>query len=154
MCVYIQLKHSWNFFERSSYFSCFCQCFMYSRFLRDLQRGLRMKRKEATISSIHGMDTSKLNSFPYSSLKLLGGLQIGVGGACILLGIIDLFLFLYVAPDYGSSTLTALTIASLPIWCGLWVNCLFYSFKGNRRTFRVGNYIKIVLHLFSKRGLL
>ena len=83
-----------------------------------------MRRKEATITSIDGMDTSKLNRFPYSSLKLLGGLQVGVGGLCILLGIIDLFLFLYVAPDYGSSTLTALTIASLPIWCGLWVSII------------------------------
>ena len=85
-----------------------------------------MRRKEPTgvssIASIDGVDSSKINNFPYSSLKLLGGLQIGVGGACIILGIIDLFLFLYVSPDYKSSTLTALTIASVPIWCGLWVS--------------------------------
>ena len=91
-----------------------------------------MKRNDPTmVSSIEGLDTSKLQNFPYSSLKLLGGLQMGIGGACIVLGIIDLFLFLYVSPDYGSSTLTALTIASVPIWCGLWVrseycaNCRF-----------------------------
>ena len=99
------------------------------RFLREIQRGLKMRRKEPTavssIASIDGVDSSKIRNFPYSSLKLLGGLQIGVGGTCIILGLIDLFLFLYVSPDYKSSTLTALTIASLPIWCGLWVRLRF-----------------------------
>ena len=71
------------------------------------------------VTEIDGVDTSKMEKFPYSSLKLLGGIQIGVGTLVIVLGIVDLFLFLYVSPDYGDASLSALTIASVPVWCGL-----------------------------------
>lgn len=71
------------------------------------------------MGEIEGFDSSKMRNFPFSSFKLLGGMQIGIGGTCLLLGIVDLFLFLYLS-EYDDETLSALTIASVPIWCGLW----------------------------------
>ncbi|WAR06645.1 hypothetical protein MAR_022014 [Mya arenaria] len=71
------------------------------------------------VAEIEGIDSSKMRQFPFSSFKLLGGLQIGVGIVCLLLGLVDLFVFLYVS-EYDSETLTALTIACTPVWCGLW----------------------------------
>ena len=72
------------------------------------------------VAEIDGIDSSKMRQFPFSSFKLLGGLQIGLGAICLILGITDLFVYLYVA-NADNETLTALTIASVPIWCGLWV---------------------------------
>lgn len=73
------------------------------------------------LAEIEGFDSSKMRNFPFSSFKLLGGMQIGIGGLCLLLGVIDLFLYLYVS-RYDNETLSALTIASVPVWCGIWVS--------------------------------
>ncbi|XP_045208390.2 uncharacterized protein LOC123560208 isoform X2 [Mercenaria mercenaria] len=77
-------------------------------------------RKMSSVHSIDGLDSSKVKNFPFSSFKLLGALQIGIGVLCILLGIVDLFLFLYTSSHYENDTLKALTIACVPVWCGLW----------------------------------
>ncbi|XP_052230695.1 uncharacterized protein LOC127844477 isoform X2 [Dreissena polymorpha] len=71
------------------------------------------------VAEIEGIDSSKMGHFPFSSFKLLGGLQIGIGAVCLILGIVDLLVFLYVS-HFDNETLSALTIASVPIWCGLW----------------------------------
>ncbi|KAL4228931.1 hypothetical protein ACF0H5_011971 [Mactra antiquata] len=72
------------------------------------------------MAEIDGLDSSKVKHFPFSSFKLLGALQIGLGVVCVLLGVVDLFLFLYASTHYDDDTLKALTIASIPVWCGLW----------------------------------
>ena len=78
------------------------------------------------VSEIEGFDSSRMRNFPFSSFKLLGWLQIGIGGLCLLLGVIDLFLYLYVS-NYDNQTLSALTISSVPVWCGLWVSFQVYK---------------------------
>ena len=81
-----------------------------------------MSNVRANIAEIDGLDSSKVKNFPFSSFKLLGALQIGIGAICILLGVVDLFLFLYTSSHYENDTLKALTIACVPVWCGLWVS--------------------------------
>lgn len=71
------------------------------------------------LSAPKEMDNSVIENFPLSSLRLLGSLQMGLGVVCLLLGVVDLFLFLYVS-RYNDGTLSALTVASLPVWFGLW----------------------------------
>lgn len=83
------------------------------------------------IAEIHGVDSSKVKNFPFSSFKLLGALQIGVGVICILLGVVDLFLFLYTSGHYENDTLKALSIACVPVWCGLWVNMFGKNYTFN-----------------------
>ena len=89
-----------------------------TRFQRVLSSAMGNRKKT---SEIQGVDGSKIKNFPFSSLRLLGFLQIGIGVTCLVLGIADLFLYLYVDPDYNNDTMTSLTIACLPVWCGLWV---------------------------------
>lgn len=71
------------------------------------------------------METSDIENVPYSAIKALGAVQIGLGVTCLVLGLLDVFLYLFMDDDQlataGDSTLMTLTIASLPIWCGLWV---------------------------------
>lgn len=107
----------------------------YRRFLDQVRRGSynltpsvrqnttvskRMNTTRTGIAEIDGMDSSKVKNFPFSSFKLLGAMQIGIGVICLLLGIVDLFLFLYTMTHYDDDTLKALTIACVPVWCGLW----------------------------------
>lgn len=80
----------------------------------------KMSTINPNIAEIDGLDSSKVKNFPFSSFKLLGALQIGIGVICILLGVVDLFLFLYTSGHYEDDTLKALSIACVPVWCGLW----------------------------------
>lgn len=113
----------------------FMYCSIY-RFLNELQRGYRPSHTQHTTSistprkmdtharvgEIDGIDSSKMKNFPYSSFKLLGGLQMGIGALCLLLGVTDVLLFLYTSSHYNDDTLNSLTIACVPVWSGLWVS--------------------------------
>lgn len=80
------------------------------------------------------MDTSAIEDFPISGLKVVGAVQIGLGALCITLGLVDILLYVFEDQDtlFASpatpteredrSTLVSLTISSAPIWCGLWVS--------------------------------
>jgi len=83
---------------------------------------------------IEGVDVKKLEHFPFSGVKVLGGVQIGLGIACMFLGMVDLVIFVMI----GESTVLAdkklleiqktakqLTIASTGLWCGLWVRKIY-----------------------------
>lgn len=83
---------------------------------------------------IEGVDVKKLEHFPFSGVKVLGGVQIGLGIACMFLGMVDLVIFVMI----GESTVLAdkklleiqktakqLTIASTGLWCGLWVRIIY-----------------------------
>jgi len=85
----------------------------------------------AKVTEIEGVDTSKIENFPLSAIKVVGAIQIGLGGICIVLGLVDILLFVF--EDGGNTasssgvvkdlvTLNSLTISSAPIWCGLWVS--------------------------------
>lgn len=85
---------------------------------------------------VEGVDVKKLEHFPFSGVKVLGGVQMGLGIACMFLGMVDLVIFVMI----GESTVLAdktlleiqktakqLTIASTGLWCGLWVRNIFLN---------------------------
>ena len=85
---------------------------------------------------VEGVDVKKLEHFPFSGVKVLGGVQMGLGIACMFLGMVDLVIFVMI----GESTVLAdkklleiqktakqLTIASTGLWCGLWVRIIYLS---------------------------
>lgn len=84
-----------------------------------------MEKSKLRFTEIEGVETSDIKNFPYSAIKALGAVQIGLGVMCLVLGLLDLFLYIFKDDDQlataGDSTLMTLTIASSPIWCGLWV---------------------------------
>lgn len=81
--------------------------------------------------TIEGVDVGKVRNFPFSALKTLGSIQIGIGGICIGLGIIDFLLFIFFedkfVPDPKTKETEAyqkvdtLTKTFSPVWCGVWV---------------------------------
>lgn len=89
-----------------------------------------------TYSEIEGVDVNNVKDFPYSGIKVVGGVQMGLGLICIVLGLTDDVLIIFQDDDVASSVgatpppklqevldmLRTLTLASAPIWCGLWVN--------------------------------
>ncbi|CAC5390956.1 unnamed protein product [Mytilus coruscus] len=84
--------------------------------------------------TIEGVDIGKVRNFPFSALKTLGSIQIGIGGICIGLGIIDFLLFIFFedkfVPDAKTKETEAyqkvdtLTKTFSPVWCGIWVRVL------------------------------
>ena len=78
------------------------------------------------------MDKNKLDYFPYSGLRVLGGLQIGIGLITIALGTFDVGLVMAVR-ESERKTMTSrndvttfdavvtMSITGTPIWCGIWV---------------------------------
>lgn len=83
------------------------------------------EKSKLRYTEIEGVETTDIENFPYSAIKALGAVQIGLGVTCLVLGLLDVFLYLFMDDDQlataGDSTLMTLTIASSPIWCGLWV---------------------------------
>uniref|UniRef100_K1QY00 Uncharacterized protein n=1 Tax=Magallana gigas TaxID=29159 RepID=K1QY00_MAGGI len=82
------------------------------------------EKSKLRYTEIDGVETTDIENFPYSAIKALGAVQIGLGVTCLVLGLLDVFLYLFMDDDQlataGDSTLMTLTIASSPIWCGLW----------------------------------
>ena len=75
-------------------------------------------------TEVEGVETTDIENFPYSAIKALGAVQIGLGATCLVLGLLDIILYLFLDDETsmtGDTTLMTLTIASSPIWCGLWV---------------------------------
>lgn len=81
---------------------------------------------------VEGVEVKKLENFPFSAMKVLGGIQIGLGIACMFLGIVDLIMFVIIGESElltvqvaleANKTAKQLTISSTGLWCGLWV-CL------------------------------
>ena len=75
-------------------------------------------------TEVEGVETTDIENFPYSAIKALGAVQIGLGATCLVLGLLDIILYLFLDDENsmtGDTTLMTLTIASSPIWCGLWV---------------------------------
>lgn len=96
------------------------------------------------VLEVEGVETSKLENFPLSGFKIVGAVQIGFGAASMLLGLVDVLMFVFqeeddfplptpaagatISPDLESAknSLVSLTICSAPIWCGLWVRLALY----------------------------
>ncbi|KAL3886881.1 hypothetical protein ACJMK2_026842 [Sinanodonta woodiana] len=94
--------------------------------LKQGKHGMQKKSNEY-FKEVEGVETSNLGNFPFSAFKMLGSFQIGAGVICIVLGIIDLCLYLLLQAANSNSidtsvkeTITSLTIISTPVWCGLW----------------------------------
>ncbi|CAC5357513.1 unnamed protein product [Mytilus coruscus] len=78
---------------------------------------------------VEGVEVKKLENFPFSAMKVLGGIQIGLGVACMFLGIVDLIMFVIIGESElltaqvaleANKTAKQLTISSTGLWCGLW----------------------------------
>ncbi|XP_071172127.1 uncharacterized protein [Mytilus edulis] len=78
---------------------------------------------------VEGVEVKKLENFPFSAMKVLGGIQIGLGIACMFLGIVDLIMFVIIGESElltvqvaleANKTAKQLTISSTGLWCGLW----------------------------------
>ena len=81
-------------------------------------------RHRSRYTEVEGIETTDIENFPYSALKVLGGIHVGLGVTCLVLGLIDLILYLFVddtAVISQNVTLMTMTIAASPVWCGLWV---------------------------------
>ncbi|CAG2219921.1 unnamed protein product [Mytilus edulis] len=83
---------------------------------------------------VEGVEVKKLENFPFSAMKVLGGIQIGLGIACMFLGIVDLIMFVIIGESElltvqvaleANKTAKQLTISSTGLWCGLWREKLF-----------------------------
>lgn len=80
---------------------------------------------------IEGVDIGKVKNFPFSALKTLGSIQIGVGGICITLGLIDFLMLIFFEDKFISdpalketseyAKVDTLTKTFSPVWCGIWV---------------------------------
>ena len=85
---------------------------------------------------VEGVDVKKLEHFPFSGVKVLGGVQMGLGIACMFLGMGGPC---NIRHDWKSTVLAdkklleiqktakQLTIASTGLWCGLWVRIIYLS---------------------------
>ena len=82
---------------------------------------------------VEGVDVQKLEKFPFSGVKVLGGVQIGLGIACMFLGLVDLIMFIIIGESTVLTdeklleihkTAKTLTISSTGLWCGLWVSII------------------------------
>ncbi|XP_076457562.1 uncharacterized protein LOC143291548 [Babylonia areolata] len=81
---------------------------------------------------IRGVNSTRNDLFPFSALRLLGGLQIFLGVCCVTLGAVDVTMMtLYydaqasqyaVTPEEKArfELLVTLTVTSAPVWCGTW----------------------------------
>ncbi|XP_041372736.1 uncharacterized protein LOC121386007 [Gigantopelta aegis] len=80
---------------------------------------------------IQGVDTNRLDDFPYSGLRVLGAIQIGVGLITMALGTFDVGLVMAVRESERKTltsrndvttfdTIVTMSITGTPIWCGIW----------------------------------
>ena len=86
---------------------------------------------------IQGVNTTRNDLFPFSALRVLGGMQIFLGTVCVLLGVLDLAMMMLHYEEQASryavtpqdkamfDTLMSMTVASAPIWCGTWVSVVW-----------------------------
>lgn len=85
---------------------------------------------------VEGVDVKKLERFPFSGIRVLGGAHIGMGVACMFLGAVDIVMHVMIGEskvltggdDDETAKLQALqktakqlAISSTGLWCGLWV---------------------------------
>ncbi|KAK3107299.1 hypothetical protein FSP39_011394 [Pinctada imbricata] len=80
-------------------------------------------KDKSKYTEVEGVETTDIENFPYSALKTLGGIHLGLGITCVVLGLIDAILYLFVDDSdlmSSNTTLMTMTISSTPIWCGLW----------------------------------
>lgn len=81
--------------------------------------------------TIEGVDVGKVKNFPFSALKTLGSIQIGIGGICIALGLIDFLMLIFFENEFIPdpalkdsevyAKVDTLTKTFSPVWCGIWV---------------------------------
>ncbi|XP_061169967.1 uncharacterized protein LOC133179191 [Saccostrea echinata] len=111
------------------------------------------EKSKLRYTEIDGVETTDIENFPYSAIKALGAVQIGLGVTCLVLGLLDIFLYLFLDDESvlaGDTTLTTLTIASSPIWCGLWFSvagCMAACM--NKRNKSNLNYFKMTFLVLS-----
>ncbi|OWF35015.1 uncharacterized protein LOC110443460 [Mizuhopecten yessoensis] len=119
----------------------------------------------ARVMEVEGVDTSKIEDFPLSGIKVVGSVQIALGAICITLGLVDILMFVFedqdklfattatpISPELqqARSTLMSLTISSAPIWCGLWF-CVAGAMAAcmSQRNKSTLNYFKLTFLVLS-----
>ncbi|XP_060067970.1 uncharacterized protein LOC132548162 [Ylistrum balloti] len=119
----------------------------------------------ARVMEVEGVDTSKIEDFPLSGLKVVGAVQIGLGAICITLGLVDILMYVFEDQETlfatsatpisselqeARSTLMSLTISSAPIWCGLWF-CVAGAMAAcmSQRNKSTLNYFKLTFLVLS-----
>ncbi|XP_069119134.1 uncharacterized protein [Argopecten irradians] len=119
----------------------------------------------ARVMEVEGVDTSTIEDFPLSGLKVVGAVQIGLGGICIALGLVDILMYVFedqeklfatqatplsAGEQEARSTLMSLTISSAPIWCGLWF-CVAGAMAAcmSQRNKATLNYFKLTFLVLS-----
>ncbi|XP_062608719.1 uncharacterized protein LOC134270510 [Saccostrea cucullata] len=111
------------------------------------------EKSKLRYTEIDGVETTDIENFPYSAIKALGAVQIGLGVTCLVLGLLDIFLYLFLDDELvmaGDTTLMTLTITSSPIWCGLWFSvagCMAACM--NKRNKSNLNYFKMTFLVLS-----
>ncbi|KAK3737134.1 hypothetical protein RRG08_016440 [Elysia crispata] len=75
---------------------------------------------------VQGVARAQHDTFPYSGMRVLGAFHICLGGAIFVLGVLDLVITMTSYDEdktkYGDQydSIVSLTVASSPIWCGMW----------------------------------
>ncbi|XP_063442979.1 uncharacterized protein LOC134723290 isoform X1 [Mytilus trossulus] len=110
--------------------------------------------------TIEGVDVGKVRNFPFSALKTLGSIQIGIGGICIGLGIIDFLLFIFFEDKFvpdpkmkeseAYQKVDTLTKTFSPVWCGVWfcVTGAFAAILSQKKLANI-NYYKMTFLILS-----
>ncbi|VDI69850.1 Hypothetical predicted protein [Mytilus galloprovincialis] len=86
-----------------------------------------MEKKEFT--QFEGFDIDSLKKFPFSGIKVIGAIHVGLGVTCMILGVVNIVTYVVMdeSPTYTDKDLNdkqelamQITVSSTPMWCGIW----------------------------------
>ncbi|XP_076092283.1 uncharacterized protein LOC143063788 [Mytilus galloprovincialis] len=86
-----------------------------------------MEKKEFT--QFEGFDVDSLEKFPFSGIKVIGAIHVGLGVTCMILGVVNIVTYVVMdeSPTYTDKDLNdkqelamQITVSSTPMWCGIW----------------------------------
>ena len=82
------------------------------------------------VTEVEGVDINTFRGFPFSGIKVIGGIHVGLGVTCICIGLVNVVTYVIVneSPSFVDDDLkkkqkltTHLATSATPIWCGIWV---------------------------------
>jgi hypothetical protein len=82
------------------------------------------------LTEVEGVDMNTFRGFPFSGIKVIGGIHVGMGVTCICIGLVNMvtYVFLNESPTFIDDNLkekhkwaTLSATSATPIWCGVWV---------------------------------
>ncbi|CAC5395959.1 unnamed protein product [Mytilus coruscus] len=81
------------------------------------------------ITQFEGFEIDSLEKFPFSGIKVIGAIHVGLSVTCMILGVINVVTFVVMdeSPTFTDKALKEkqelamqITISSTPMWCGIW----------------------------------